>query len=85
MKTYQVEPPYVCGLVISPRGFAFVNIVDPNTYTYGKDDTLFEQFLTVEEAIARAKELDPYVDTSLFETGNLWDIVPSSTIKMPQI
>ena len=57
MKEYTVTSPNTCGLVILPAGIAYVGTVGAITST--SDDSTFEEFLTQDDAAARAVEIDP--------------------------
>jgi hypothetical protein len=57
MKDFTVSPPNTCGLVILPANLVFINAI--GAITGAPDDATFEEFLTVDEAAARAVEIDP--------------------------
>lgn len=63
MKTYYITPPNTCCLVESPSGSIIYtqNFSGPIEAT---DDATFEEFLTPEDALARAKEIDPNYDAN---------------------
>jgi hypothetical protein len=62
MKEFTVTPPNTCGLVILPTGLVFVNTV--GAITFAPDAATFEEFLTADDAAARALELDPAYDVN---------------------
>ena len=60
MKEFTVTSPNTCGLVILPTGLVFVNVA--GALTFAPDTATFEEFLTADDAAARAVELDPSYD-----------------------
>lgn len=62
MKEYTVTSPNTCGLVILPTGIVYISTV--GAITFAPDDSTFEEFLTADDAAARAKELDPSYDVN---------------------
>lgn len=57
MKTYTITSPNTCALVVRDAGLAYVGT--PDSVTFAPDDSTFEEFLTADEAAARAVEIDP--------------------------
>ena len=62
MKEFTITSPNTCGLVVRPAGLAYVSTVGATTFA--PDDSTFEEFLTADDAAARAKELDPSYDVN---------------------
>jgi hypothetical protein len=62
MKEFTITPPNTCGLVVRPAGLVYVSTVGATTFA--PDDSTFEEFLTADDAAARAKELDPSYDVN---------------------
>lgn len=58
MKTYTVSPPNICGLVIVP-GVQVAYISTVGAVSYSPENSTFEEFLTLDDCAARAKEIDP--------------------------
>jgi hypothetical protein len=63
MKQFTISSPNTCGLVVRSAGLVYVGTV--GAITFAPDDSTFEQFLTADDAAARAKELDPSFDVNL--------------------
>ena len=62
MKEFTITPPNACGLVILPDGLVYVSTVGATTFA--PDTATFEEFLTADDAAARALELDPSYDVN---------------------
>ena len=62
MKDFTVSPPNTCGLVILPTYTSYINTV--GTVIGAPDDATFEEFLTADDAAARALEIDPNYNTN---------------------
>jgi hypothetical protein len=62
MKEFTITPPNTCGLVVRPTGLVYVSTV--GAITFAPDDSTFEEFLTADDAAARALELDPSYDVN---------------------
>jgi hypothetical protein len=62
MKEFTVTSPNTCGLVILPGGLVYVGTV--GAITFAPDTATFEEFLTAEDAAARAVEIDPGYDVN---------------------
>ena len=63
MHTYTVQPPNTCGLVILPTGIVYIGTAGANTFA--PDDSTFEEFLTADDAAARAVEIDPTYNVNM--------------------
>lgn len=62
MKTYTVTSPNTCGLIIYEGNAVYTGVV--GGVSFAPDDSTFEEFLTADDAAARAKELDPAYDVN---------------------
>jgi hypothetical protein len=62
MKNYTVQTPNTCGLAILPTGVSLIHIAGANTGA--PDESTFEEFLTLEDAVNRAREIDPSFTTN---------------------
>jgi hypothetical protein len=63
MQTFIITPPNTCCLTYQTNSIVFVqNWTDPIEVA---DDVTFEEFLTPDDALARAKGLDPNYDSNI--------------------
>ncbi len=75
MKEFTITSPNTCGLVIRPSIIFYFNTV--GSLIGAPDDSTFEEFLTADDAAARAKEIDPGYDVN-----NIYGALPLTPVNV---